>query len=155
MNVSKRTCAGHEGQSACGANQGAEVVEIHNVRPILEKPMSWLRLIHTTPSGLRLLARTEDDEIVEWIVHDPSGRPVPTVMYQKQGAKKECRICVKVRGETQWWEVPCDKIVILPVVGGDESGGVIEVHDIRPVLKDLRLSEGLNRVFTTPSGLQF
>ncbi|HEY7308272.1 MAG TPA: hypothetical protein VH643_02815 [Gemmataceae bacterium] len=158
MNASERTDVMPERKKCgCVKERGADVVEIHNVRPILENKKLWLTLIHTTPSGLQLLARMENDEIVEWVVHDPSGQPVPTVIYEKKdsgGGKKTCNICVTILGKTSCWEVPCDKIVILPRVDGGD-GGAVEVHDIRPVLKDMPLSEGLNRVFTTPSGLQF
>jgi hypothetical protein len=152
-----------QGKEDCGCgsgDKGGEVVEIHDIRSILENKKSWLTLIHTTPSGLRLLARIEDDKFLEWIVQDPYGREVPTVIYEKKAptapAKKTCRICVTIVGQTSCWDVPCDKIVILPrMAGGDESGGAVEVHDIRPILKDTPLSEGLNHVFTTPSGLRF
>lgn len=144
----------------CTKVEGADVVAIYNVRPILENKKLWLTLIHTTPSGLQLLARVENDEIVEWIVHDSCGRPVPTVIFEKKdppgGGKKTCRICVTIVGQTSCWDVPCDKIVILPRAGGaDGYRGEVEVHDIRPILEDMPLSEGLNHAYTTPSGLRF
>ncbi|MES2537175.1 MAG: hypothetical protein V4632_15030 [Pseudomonadota bacterium] len=133
--------------------------EITNVRPIIENKDLWLTLIHTTSSGLSLLARTEDGEITDWVVHDRSGHPVPTVVYQQKpkngGKKKTCRICVTIAGETNCWEVPCDKIVILPKMSDQSDGGDIEVHDIHAALKQLPSSDGVIPVYTTPSGVRF
>lgn len=167
MNTSERTIERTENadeKSSCApcrddSEDSGEIIEIHNVRPVLENRDQLLTLIHTTSSGVSLFARIVDDEFVDWTVRDQFGISLPAVVYQKKqkgGGKKTCRICVTIAGDTNCWEVPCDKIVILPkATGGEEGGGDIEVHDIRGALQNSVLSEGQNEVHTTSSGLRF
>lgn len=144
----------------CTEADDSGTMAITNVRPIIENKDLWLTLIHTSSSGLRLLAKvTEDGEMTDWVVHDCAGHPVPTVIYQQKptngGKKKTCRICVTIAGDTNCWEVPCDKIVILPKMSGQEDGGDIAIHDIDAALRQLPATDGVVPVHTTPSGIKF
>ena len=140
-----------------------ETVALRSVRLALENDESWLRLVDTTPDGVRLLARVEDGEITDWIVQDPFGNPLTaTVTQTAKIAGKVCNICVKVAGQTQCWDVPCDKITILPPKATkrireeeDDVGEHLEISDARQALNDLKLSEGINEFFTSPSGIRF
>lgn len=161
MNTSERKAENEGEQSSCEKcddKSDSELTAIHNIRPILDNKDQLLTLIHTTSSGASLFAKIVEDEIVDWTVRDPYGQPLPTVVYQKKkkGGKKTCRICVTIAGETSCWDVPCDKIVILPkATGSSDETGDIEVHDIRADLQRMSLTEGDNHIYTTPSGIRF